>query len=216
MKSYRLIRFAALTALGAGLGGITVGCRSAVSTHVIPCPDGVGWETKRIRGVPVTVKLPTHLEVRIIERRYIDPITKDVLKVGAGDLVTKHVEYYVREKDEVFLVDSVKPASGTLTYKAEFDGQFFKSFNSKIEDNTIEKITEIVKGLPSLKPAPKSSKAASATTGQAKITEVDKVVAVKVFSVRDSNLENQVHEFANLYLNDCTPHCAPANPSDPR
>ena len=91
MKSLRLMRMAAAATLGIGLGGATIGCRSAVSTHVIPDSECGGWTTKKLRGVPVTVKVPTHLEVRVIEERYLEKGTEnEIARV-------KVVEHEMRE-----------------------------------------------------------------------------------------------------------------------
>lgn len=210
MKSPRLMRMAAVATLGIGLGGVTIGCRSAVSTHVIPCPDGVGWEQKRIRGVPVMVKLPSHVEVVVFERRYVTSDGKSLCcdELKTRELVTKHVEYNKIEKDEVFVVDSVRPAAGTLAYSATFNGQFFKTFNSKIEDKTIEEITKIVNALP--KPPIPGAKAAASASGS-NISEIDRILVVKVFAITDPQLECNIQDFVNGYLNDCTIPCTSPN-----
>ena len=41
------------------------------STHVVHKPRECTWETKKLHGVPITVKVPSQLEVRVIETKYL-------------------------------------------------------------------------------------------------------------------------------------------------
>src|SRR5690349_6334477 len=94
------------------------GCMSVSSTNVTRNPFGCGWTTKHLRGAPVTVSVPSHLEIRVKEIRYIygDALLMDKVPIqvdGAVALkevpaVTREVEVFVREKKEVFTVDFVR------------------------------------------------------------------------------------------------------------
>lgn len=230
-------------------------CTSAVSTHVTPDPVRGGWATNNLRGIPITVKVPTHLELRVTERRYIDSNGKYVRitprnqetstppapganppngstnsnsNASAGVqtqtsitdnpiLSTRSIEVTVREKDEVFTVDAVRPASGTLAYQAEFRGQYFKTFNSKVEDKTLESITNAIKNITG--EVEKTSKALSAgsivdSSGK-EIPFVDHLVAVKLFDVYDPMLAQSVREFLHTYVNGCNPPCPATMPCPP-
>ena len=186
-----------------------VGCRSAVSTHVIPDPAKCGWRKKRLEGIPVTVKVPTHLEVLVSERRYINPDATPIMSADACPLAARFVTLNVREKDEVFTVDAVRPAAGTLTYSASFKGQFFKTFNSRVEDKTIESITNAIQNITTeLGKLPKAKSTGFATADDVKLPYVDHVLAVREFDVHDPSLESEVREFLQTYLNGCAPSCA--------
>lgn len=190
-----------------------VSCKSAVSTHVTPNPNGGGWCTNKLRGVPVTVKVPTHLEIRVVERRFLAKDGKGALTTAdKHPVVARHVEMDVREKDEVFTVDAVRPASGTLAMKATFDEneQFFKTYNSKVEDKTIQSITDALKNITgeiAKLPGGKSTSYRGPETEQWKY--VEHLVAVMMFDVHDPNLEAHVREFLHLHINGCTPDCQP-------
>ena len=189
---------------------LLIGCRSAMSTHVVPDPVEGGWKTVRMRGIPVTVKVPTHLEVRVIERRYLAPGTFEKFHTA---LI---VEHEIREKDQVFTVDSVRPAAGNLTYSAKLDNanskQFFSKFDTKIEDKTIQDVANLVPKLPDVLANLKKASAVSLTTGTVpevseSVMRVDSLVAVKVFDVHAPDLSACVQAFLDQYVNACTPPC---------
>lgn len=206
-------------------GGMALtGCHSAVSTHVAPGPFGFGWETKKLKGVPVTVRVPTHLRLEVIEQRYIDPKTQCLLTDACQrPILGRRVAWTIQERDEVFTVDSVRPASGRLTYAATLEDQYFKTFNTKIEDTTIQKITEVLgKFDPTPPKVPKGSGNALAGVAPAgNVTLVEGTIAAEIFDLRDPSLEDRVHAFLRQYVNDChdcppplsLPACpAPAKP----
>jgi hypothetical protein len=202
--------FTVVLCLGLGL----LGCRSAVSTHVERDPDARGgWATQHMRGVPVTVRVPNQLEVRLVEYRYVDASGAPVMLDGTmTQLTSLHAETIVRERDVVFTVDAVRPASGTLTYSSEFTKQqFFKDFNSKVVDttiqdiaNSIKSITSTIGGLP--KVAPKSAVGVG-NPSDANLQYVENVIAVQLFDVYDPNLATEVREFLHKHLNNCAPSC---------
>ncbi len=183
----------------AGLAAILgmTGCASAVSTHVTPDPEKCGWRKKRLEGVPITVKVPTHLEIQVVERCYLNSDgSKSVISPA------RFVNVNVREKDQVFTVDAVRPASGTLNYLATFQGQYFKTFNSKVEDKTIQSITDAITGITGeLGKLPKAkSTGFSKSADDAKIPYVESLVAVREFDVHDPNLECEVRDFLHTYI----------------
>jgi hypothetical protein len=187
---------------------LLVGCRSAVSTHVTRSQEDCGWDTRKLRGVPVTVKIPTHLELRVMERRYVNA-DGGPLVVGNDCLTARRVEVSVREKDEMFTVDAVRPAAGKIDYSAEFRGQFFKSFNSKVEDKTIESITNAITNITGeLGKLPKG-RSTSTTLEEKGVAFVDSLVAARVFEVSAPDRDEQIREFLETYINGCAPPCPP-------
>src|SRR5436309_2277042 len=78
-----------------------LGCRSSVSTHVERGPLGFGWTTTKMAGVPVTVKMPTHLRVEVIEQQYLNADDKCVLTdFDSRPLVGHRLEVTVQEKEQ--------------------------------------------------------------------------------------------------------------------
>ncbi len=206
MPAPRVFRIVSAVGLTAGLYGL-VGCRSAVSTHVAPAPGGVGWETRKLRGVPVKVTLPTHLEITVIEQQFYDPAGKVLLSGTDGVSVLKgrRVEVAVRERDQIFTVDAVRPAAGKLTYTAEFENQYFKSFNTKVEDQTIQDITKVIGNLaPTIEKARAgAAKSLAVAGGAANVKPIESVVASQIFDLRDPGLESRVQQFLQTYVNGC-------------
>ena len=230
---------------------LAAGCRSATSTHVMPNPYVGGWDTKKIRGVPITVKVPTHLEVRVIEKRFYKPSTNvevdaelayrtAVEKRGAtpddmtnamtaktaalnhlvvrdkhgNPLAVRVVRHDMREKDQLFTVDAVRPAAGTMANSSEFTNsknpQFFSAFNSEVEDKTIPTITSLVPQLPTVLGNLAKAKGTSDAILAAEASDmvvVEHLVAVHVFDVNDPCLTQNVQAFLDTYLNGCTTPC---------
>jgi hypothetical protein len=187
------------------------GCTSISTTHVKRDPFTCGWDTKHLRGVPVTVKVPTHLEVRVIETQYLfgrSPIT-----IHGVPFATRRVEYAVREKDEIFTVDFVRPAAGTGSADISFDGQYFKTVNGNIDDRTLRDITAGIKNIFGTIGKLPGAKAPIALTGLKTVADVtdiktiDSVIAVRLFDVNDPGMVELVHEFLQTYLTGCTPPC---------
>jgi hypothetical protein len=192
-----------------------LGCRSSVSTHVERGPLGYGWTTQKMAGVPVTVKMPTHLRVEVIEQRYLTSDNCLVPDAQGRPLVGHRVQVTVQEKDQVFTVDSVRPAAGKLTYQAEFEDQYFKSLNTKVEDETIQKVTAAIgKFDPTpLKQLGKGTAKAQMTGGEsAKVQLVESTVAAAVFDLSDPEMECHLREFLREYTNACHECRAPLAP----
>lgn len=207
----RSLRLALIGVSACGLA--LTGCRSTVSTHVTPDPLEGGWNTKKLRGIPVTVMVPTHLEVRVIERRFYQPGGDFAAVPGA---TTRLVQQTVREKEQVFMVDAVRPAAGTLTHSAGFDNtqnpQFFSSYNSRVDDKTISTIAKLIPGLPDVFANLKKARAVAdggVTPGDASLAMAytDHLVAVKVFDVNDPSLTECVRQFMAEHVN-CHPVCS--------
>jgi hypothetical protein len=205
----RLVRSACL---GVACALLTVGCRSIVSTHVTPDPIEGGWNTRKIGGVPVTVSLPTHLEIRVVERRYYQPGGNFEPVPGA---TVRYVTEKVQHKDHVFMVDAVRPGAGTLKQSAEFKNdknpQFFSKYESKVEDKTINTIAELIPGLPdvigNLKKARAIANTPTPQDAALAMAYTDHVVAIRVFDVYDPNLTELVQQFMAEHVNNCQQPC---------
>src|SRR5437868_3384845 len=124
----RTALFAGIPLLSVGLLALT-GCTSIRSTHVMHNPRECTWDKKHLHGIPITVKVPSQLEVRVVETKFLLDgrmllTLDDVTKVP---LATRRVETDVREKDEIFTVDFVRPAAGVSELEADIKNQYFTS-----------------------------------------------------------------------------------------
>jgi len=167
-------------------------------------------------GVPITLRVPTHLDVVIKEKIY--------LKVGEergslsrlqADKRSLFVETEVIETDKVFMVDPKRPAAGQLDYTMKFgadesgtDGgkdnsQYFSSIESRIQDDTIKDITGALKAVT-------DSLAAKTNVGDRDsrrptlilVPDV-RTVAWRRFDIDACDFEQQVADFVAIHMNSC-------------
>src|ERR1051325_1899316 len=208
-----------------------IGCTSVSSTYITRNPFGCGWKTKHLRGAPVTVTVPSHLEVRVKEVRYMynGALLKDKVpqQVGADVVltevpaVTREVEVFVREKKEVFTVDFVRPAGGIGDFTIDFNDkeQYFTRVKGDVTDETIKDITAAVKNitgqigkLPGAK-APLALASALPNVRDAQnITRIESVIATRLFDIHDPQIQEDIHEFLHRHLNGCQLPCPPQVP----
>lgn len=189
------------------------GCSSIHTTHVKRNEDRCGWDTKHLRGIPITLEVPHQYQVQVVERYYITggaDATKlpKLLKVGNETIKTTYVKLDVTTTKEVFTVDFVKPGAGVLTTKADLDptNQYFTKIDNSIEDKTIDAIKEaITKVAGALPPVAKGKSTGLMAPGaDANVTPLEKVIAVGVFSVNDSQAKEKIHDFLCRHLNGCS------------
>ncbi len=126
-----------------------------------------------------------------------------------------YVEEVVKHKDQLFFVDSVRPAAGIVTnggFTMQADKQFFATYDTDVKDETIKDITKIIPDvgeiLKNLKKAKVISSANKIPTTEevGGIPYVDKLTAVKVFDVNLPSLTEDVRAFVDTYVN-CSPGC---------
>jgi hypothetical protein len=165
-------------------------------------------------GVPITLRVPTHLDVVIKEKIY--------LKVGAehgslsrlqADKRSLFVETQIIETDKVFMVDPKRPAAGQLDYTMKFgadesgtDGgkdnsQYFSSIESRIQDDTIKDITGALKAVTDSL-ASKTNVGASRDSDLILIPDV-RTVAWRRFDIDACDFEQQVADFVAIHMNSC-------------
>ena len=104
----------------------TLGC-SSIRTQAI---DRVENDTivvnpdRPLKGVPVSLRIPTHLELSVIETTYWEkqdiPGQKPTLVPLSTCRPTRSVDYKIKETEKIFLVDPVRPGAGTQSYGFEF------------------------------------------------------------------------------------------------
>ena len=185
------------------------GCSSIRSTLIHRNETNTGWEKERLLcGVPVTVKMPTHLKVTILEHHYLADTTPPnfvELDVPLRSVVTDLIH-----TDKIFTVDPKRPAAGTLNATMTFEGQYPKTIDYKVVDKTIQDITTLIQTVAKkgLLPAPQGIR----TEGDVRLkggsqfdnlTRVDSVAATAVFDLEAPDLELQVARFLTQHLNGC-------------
>jgi len=189
------------------------GCTSTTSTllnrtdsnHVVGNSNGytrAAGQSRPFKGVPITVRLPTHLDVTIKESdlyKAADP-PEHLTRIPNG--TSRSVETALVETDKVFTVDPKRPAAGNLTQTLDFgtgeNSQYFQQIKYKIEDETIKDINAALNTLlPKLPTVPGKRVSAKLPEG---VQEMSRVVAWRRFDIDDPNFERNVITFVETYL----------------
>jgi hypothetical protein len=205
------MRFSRRLAVSVALG-ITVmqtGCSSIKSTLLERDATNTGWTSLKTCGVPVTLKVITHLRVTVTENRLFTMNMKESkwvpLEDAQGCAVTERSWAMEEIKtDKVFTVDFKRPAAGTIKYDAKFSNQYFTEFSNEVEDRTIAEISSAIQGIISVLPkksgAPGGGETRGFTTGLPEIKRFPTVIAVAVFAVDEPNWELQMTDFLAQHL----------------
>ena len=200
----------------------TFGCNSISSTLVNrtdsdffygnsngdPCRK---CQTRPFKGVPITVRVPTHLDIAVKETVFLRA-TKDNEHISKVITPRPHlfVETQLIETDKVFTVDVKRPAAGTLDYSMTFgkkddptdDEQYFSEIKSTIVDKTINDINTSLQGiLPLLRKAPTAK--STAAPGERNVFTENRIVAWKRFDLDAVDFELQITAFLEQQLNYC-------------
>ena len=206
------------------------GCTSTSSTLTTRTADdqlvgnsngrnGLGQQANPYKGIPVTMRVPTHLDVSVIESVYLSQTGDDYSQV---ELPNRHLElqHAIVYSDKIITVDPKRPAAGTLKYSATFqsdnaearDRQFFSKIDYDVDDKTIKTITALI---PTLFPAkPSAARVVNPTSaGETKIISSDpklvvkkRTVAWKRFDINAPAFEQELSDFVAQHVN-CDAGC---------
>ena len=161
-------------------------------------------QTRPFEGIPITVKVPTHVDVAIKE--------KIRFKIGHNSIqrlmtCKRHlfVDTSLIHTDKVFTVDIQRPAAGTLDYEVEFgtgaDRQYFDSIKSKIVDETIADTTTAINAV--ITAIRTNAGEGDKLTDSTGLIEEVRTVAWKRFDIDAPDFELAVSEFVDRHLNCC-------------
>jgi len=173
-------------------------------------------QSRPFKGVPITVRVPTHLDVAIKESIILARDDHDKLYQLTSSKRHTFVEANLVESDKVFTVDPKRPAAGTLTQTLTFgnkgtnagdpdNSQYFKKIAYNIQDDTIKEVNASLNTLlPLLGKKPSTGRQ---TAGGANLSiiqeEVSGVIAWKRFDLDAPDFEAQVECFIEEHLNSC-------------
>ena len=183
------------------LGCSMTSCKSIESTFFSRNEMNTGWQkVEHLKGVPITLKVPTHLKVEVIEKHYLTTST-----IGGVSQVThlkvpvpmREVRHDFIRTEKMFTVDFKRPAAGRMDLTLEMnDEQYFKKIEHEVEDETINAISNLVQSVGSqFRPA------AGGEDVEKNVKEVESVVAFKVFEIDAPDFELQLSEFLQCHLN---------------
>ena len=187
------------------------GCTSIRSTFVERGADGQFSGDRlatRARGVPIKLKVPTHVEVNIEEVYYIDVANghviypkQRILEVSKPEMVYEY---------QMFTVDIVRPFSGTLDANGSGNGylldenQQLTSLGASVTDNTISSISNILKGDAGKLLGPKKTSVGEGGKGLDRKT---RVVSTKRFDITLPNWHIEMNDWINGHMQNCSSQC---------
>lgn len=219
MRAQNLLMIVFLVAL--------TGCTSIRSLPLNRSPDDEFTKNQPIpfKGIPITMKVPTHLDVEIIETYYLQNVACFEKVTGKPDAQTyadlreipmTHRNLSVKVTpiftEKVFTVDFKRPASGSLEYGATFGtDQYFDSIKGTVIDRTIEDVTALVKAAAPLAGFPTSANFGDELTN---VIVNTRTVAFRRFDIDECYFEQSVQDFAMLHLNACNNCYGEVTPKD--
>ncbi len=205
---------------------IATGCQSFSSTSLSRMEnnsfsgDSNGLEkrlgkTRPFKGVPITLQIPTHVDVFIEEIYYLNLNgiqASECLLDGGDSSRLLNVKTEIIKSDKIFTVDFKRPGSGTLGLGLDFnDEQYFNQIDSKLVDTTIKDAAALAaQTIDSVGAIVGRSTSANqpSTEEIALLREKDivrdtRTVAYMRFDINAVDFELQLEQFVNRHLNSC-------------
>ncbi|MGC3967425.1 MAG: hypothetical protein QM775_08670 [Pirellulales bacterium] len=190
---------------GFALTVASAGCQGTSSTMLTRDESNTTWDKHTcLSGVPITLKVPTHVKVYIYETYFLDTVD-----VGGVPRVQRiKLKYPVRDyaqefiyTEKIFTVDFKRPAAGMYNLKLEMTkDQYISKVQHDVTDKTIEQVSEMFQRL-----APKglvaTPSALDSTDIESQIGTIKSVSAVGIFEIDAPDFEQQVTCFINHHLN---------------
>jgi hypothetical protein len=197
-----------ITAVTAALCGFS-GCTSFRTTIVQSTSNGTiipNAPVDKARGIPVKLKVPSHVIVNIYETFFVqknadDAIPSEIQIISfAGQRIRSlNLETSIEYTDKVFTVDFRRPAGGLLGIsKLEFDSeQYFRKIEAAYEERTLADINTAIGNI---------SDAISSGTSLPKSGEKNslafenRLIATQRFDLSQPDWETQLQCFVDLHL----------------
>ncbi|MBL8819254.1 MAG: hypothetical protein JNL58_24700 [Planctomyces sp.] len=194
-----------LTAVVCGLSG----CTSFRTTIVQSTSNGAiipNAAEEKARGIPVKLKVPSHVIVNIFETFFVQQDVKNGLPSeicmisSVGQRIRSlNLETSVDYTDKVFTVDFRRPAGGLLGIsKLEFDSeQYFRKIEAAYEERTLADVDEAIGNIGSAF----SSSTTLPKSGEKKLLAFEnRLIATQRFDLSEPDWETQMQCFVDLYL----------------
>ncbi|MEZ6061480.1 MAG: hypothetical protein R3C19_14135 [Planctomycetaceae bacterium] len=124
---------------------LVCGCTTARSTMLFRDPGNTQWQQDKTTGYPITLRVPTHIKVEIVEKLYlVDAGSRGVRPaVDEQNNVFRSWDFrtQILETDKVFTVDYKRPVAGTLNYNTNLSpDQSIEVIQNRLADDAIAQI----------------------------------------------------------------------------
>lgn len=202
----------------------TCGCNSIRTTAVDRCEHDtlVVNPDRPMKGIPVSLRVPTHLELKVIETTYWEkrenPGEKSTLIPLSTCRATRSVKHDLCYTEKIFLVDPVKPTAGTQKYgfafwsndnpnQDEHNGKgYLRNLTYSIDDKTIQESAKLASNVLGLINAFQIS-ANEATPNEGTILSTERAVAYARFDINSCTFEDDVAAFLDCNVNQVCHTC---------
>lgn len=179
------------------------GCNSIKSTMVTRDETNQVWETyPHLKGIPITLKVPTHVKLFVFEKHYLELVTvggiQEVQPVDLDIPIRDFAQEFLYT-EKIFTVDFKRPAAGSFNLRLDMtEDQYFAKIQHDVTDETIAKVSELLGKL-----LPSSGLFATPASGEnaPDAKEIRSLVAVGVFEIDAPDFEDQVAAFLNCHIN---------------
>ena len=179
-----------------------------------------------MHGIPVSLRVPTHLELSVIETTYWEkqniPGKKPTLVPLSTCRPTRSVTHVVKETEKIFLVDPVRPGAGLSSYGFTFQSNsddakkasetagkgYLQNVQYKINDQTIQKSAELFSSAVGLITALQTA-ANQGVPNQSNLITTERAVAYARYDVNSPSFEADVAAFLDCHINEASRDCGP-------
>ena len=160
------------------------------------------------KGIPVKLKVPTHVVVSIYEQQVLLR-GDDGVRLQSFSPPQYEVESELSYTDKVFLVDFVRPAGGSLTIGSPGsngitfdDDQYFKTIKAEVQEETMKQIGT---ALDTVKGALTSAGGIveGEDTDHPNLKFEKSIIACQRFDLARPHWEEEVNAFVEEYIGEC-------------
>ncbi len=200
------------------------GCHTFRTTALDRCEDNalVVNPGHPLKGIPVSLRVPTHLELNVIETTYWEkqdnPGKKPTLVPLHTCRTTRTVKHNICYTEKVFLVDPVRPGAGTQAYGFTFTSNkegntkdagkgYLDKVTYKIDDTTIKESANLLADSLSLINAFTVSSANSPNLNTSRLVATDRTVAYTRLDINSCSFESDVEQFLDINVNQAPNAC---------
>ncbi len=204
------------------------GCSSFATTFFRRSQDNTLCKenSKPIHGVPVMVRVPTHLELRVDETIHLvrRKQTTNIEALTPNGASLRSVDANLRFTEKMFVLDPKRPMSGPASYGFTFRSKpaansnaardaakdsaghgYLQGLKYKVDDQTITNASAFLANIAPLLASPVGFNPNSPSDSLDGVYTTGRTVAFGVFDLASPSFEEDINHFLDLHLNHCRP-----------
>ena len=197
---------------------LITGCSSFRTTAIDRCPNDtlVVNPNRPMKGIPVSLRVPTHLEISVIETTYWEKQNvlgnRPTLTPLRSCRPTRTVTHRVCTTEKIFLVDPARPVAGTQSYGFSFTSNnqanqddsgkgYLDEVSYKIDDQTIQESAKLLSNSLNFLNAFQVSAVNQHHPNTGSLLSTDRTVAHSRLDINSPSFEHDVEEFLDIHVN---------------